>query len=79
MRGDRFAGECPRELFREHGIAYELLARSKSDYYVDALALFNSRRVELLDHPRTNTQICTLERRTARGGRDTVDHPAKRP
>jgi hypothetical protein len=74
VRGDRFAGEFPRELFREHGITYELLDKSKSDYYIDALALFNSLRVELLDHPRANTQICTLERRTARGGRDRVDH-----
>lgn len=75
VRGDRFAGEFPRELFREHGVAYDLLDKSKSDLYVDALALLNSGRVELLDHPRAITQIASLERRTARGGRDSVDHP----
>jgi hypothetical protein len=28
----------------------------------------------LLDHPRLVTQLCGLERRTARGGRDSIDH-----
>jgi hypothetical protein len=28
----------------------------------------------LLDHPRLINQICGLERRTARGGRDSIDH-----
>jgi hypothetical protein len=74
VRGDRFAGEFPRELFREHGVAYDLLDKSKSDYYVDSLALINSGRIELLDHPRLVAQIASLERRTARGGRDSVDH-----
>ena len=74
VRGDRFAGEFPRELFREHGIQYDLLDKSKSDYYVDSLALINSSRIELLDHPRTIAQLSSLERRTARGGRDSVDH-----
>ena len=75
VRGDRYAGEFPRELFREHGITYDLLDKAKSDLYKDALALINSCRVELLDHPRTLAQIASLERRTARGGRDSVDHP----
>jgi hypothetical protein len=36
----------------------------------------NSRRCDLLDHPRLITQLCALERRTGRGtGRDTIDHP----
>jgi hypothetical protein len=29
----------------------------------------------LLDHPRLVAQLCALERRTARGGRDSIDHP----
>ena len=49
-------------------------ARPKSDLYVDLLPLLNSRRIELLDHPRLVTQLCGLERRTARGGRDSIDH-----
>jgi hypothetical protein len=33
--------------------------------------------VELLDLPRLIAQLCSLERRTARGGRDSIDHPPK--
>jgi hypothetical protein len=35
----------------------------------------NAHRAELLDVPRLSAQLCALERRTARGGRDTIDHP----
>ncbi len=34
----------------------------------------NSGTVELLEVPRLVTQLVNLERRTARGGRDTIDH-----
>jgi hypothetical protein len=73
--GDRYAGEWPRERFREHGIGYEPAEKAKSDLYRELLPLLNSRRVELLDHPRLINQVCSLERRTARGGRDSIDHP----
>jgi hypothetical protein len=74
VTGDRYAGEWPREAFRKHGIEYEVSARPKSDLYRDALPLLNSGRLELLDHPRLIAQIAGLERRTARGGRDSIDH-----
>ena len=38
------------------------------------MPLLNSNRIELLDHPRLVAQLCGLERRTARGGRDSIDH-----
>lgn len=75
VRGDRYAGEWPRERFRFHGIEYEPADRPKSDLYRDLLPLLNSGEVELLDHARLAGQLCALERRTARGGRDTIDHP----
>lgn len=74
ITGDRYAGEFPREQFRRHGIRYELSAKPKSDLYRDLLPLLNSRRVELLDHPRLVAQLVGLERRTARSGRDSIDH-----
>jgi hypothetical protein len=40
----------------------------------DLLPLLNSRKVELLDLPRLATQLTGLERRTARGGKDSIDH-----
>jgi hypothetical protein len=72
--GDRYAGEFPRELFRKAGITYELSDRPKSDIYRDTLPLLNSRRVQLLDNQRLINQLVGLERRTARSGRDSIDH-----
>lgn len=75
VHGDRYAGEFPRELFRKRGIEYRLSERTKSQIYSEFLPLLNSGRVELLDSPRLVGQLCALERRTSRGGRDTIDHP----
>jgi hypothetical protein len=74
VSGDRFAGEWPRERFRFHGIEYLVAEKPKSDIYRDVLATLNSGRAELLDLPRLAAQLCGLERRTARGGRDSIDH-----
>ena len=75
VTGDRYAGEWPRERFRVHGIVYEVADRPRSDLYRDALPLLNSGRCELLDVPRLAQQFTGLERRTGRGGRDSIDHP----
>jgi len=75
VTGDRYAGEWPRERFSEHGITYELAPMPKSDLYRELLPLINSGRVELLDHDRMFNQILNLERRTARSGKDSIDHP----
>jgi hypothetical protein len=73
--GDRYAGEWPRERFDQHGITYEPSERPKSDVYRDFLPVINSGRCELLDNVRMVAQLVSLERRTARGGRDSIDHP----
>jgi hypothetical protein len=72
--GDRYAGEWPRERFRMCGVTYELSEKPKSDIYRDMLPLLNSRKVQLLDNRRLISQLHGLERRTARGGRDSIDH-----
>ena len=72
--GDRYAGEWPRERFKEHGISYEPSEKPKSDLYRDMLPTINSRKLDLLDDPRLLTQLIGLERRTARGGKDSIDH-----
>lgn len=74
VAGDRYGGEWPRERFAAHGIRYEPAALTKSDLYRALLPLVNAGRAELLDVPRLAAQLAGLERRTARGGRDTVDH-----
>jgi hypothetical protein len=72
---DRYAGEWVREPLRRHGIDYQLSEAAKSDIYRDALPLFNAGRPQLLDLKRLVNQLYSLERRTARGGRDLIDHP----
>ena len=53
---------------------YELSDRPRSDLYRDLLPELNSGKVELLDNKRLASQLCSLERRTGRGGKDSIDH-----
>jgi hypothetical protein len=55
-------------------MTYEQSERPKSQIYGELLPLLNSGRVELLDHARLVAQLCDLERRTSRGGKDSIDH-----
>jgi hypothetical protein len=74
VQSDKYGGIWPVEAFAPHGIRVEQAAAPKSDLYVNLLPLLNSRRLVLLDHPRLINQLSGLERRTARGGRDSIDH-----
>ncbi len=74
VHGDRYAGEWPREQFRKQGIEYRPCEKSKSELYAELLPLLNSGAVELLDNKRLKTQVQNLEPRTARGGKDSIDH-----
>jgi hypothetical protein len=69
---------CGRVAAREVPSAWRELRtqdKSKSELYVALLPLVNSRAVDLLDDGGLVNQLVCLERRTARGGRDSVDHP----
>jgi hypothetical protein len=74
VHGDRYGGEWCREPFRRHGVNYELSELSKSELYQATLPLLNSGAVDLLDNDRLVHQLVGLERRTARGGKDSIDH-----
>ena len=52
----------------------EFSDQAKSDIYKELLPLLNSGKIALLDHPRLIAQLCGLERRTARSGKDSIDH-----
>ncbi len=75
VTGDRYAGEWPREQFRKRGVEYDLAEKPRSDLYLALLPALNSGTVDLLDLPRLVDQIAALERRVARGGRESIDHP----
>ena len=70
--GDNYAKIWPVEQFGRFGILYEQSAAPKSDLYLGFLALLNSRRVELLDHPKLVSQLVGLERSTRGAGK--IDH-----
>jgi hypothetical protein len=74
ITGDRYAGEFLREQFRKRGIHYAVAESPKSDLYRDLLPLLNSGRIVLPKSDRLTNQLCGLERRTARSGKDSIDH-----
>jgi hypothetical protein len=74
VKGDRYGGEWPREAFRKQSIDYICADKVRSELYLAMLPLINSRRAELLDDKRLINQLVSLERRTARSGKDSVDH-----
>jgi hypothetical protein len=74
VQGDRYAGEWPRDAFKRHGIDYLPAAKPKSDLYVEFLPRVNSGEVSLIDNSRLVAQLLNLERKTARCGRDSIDH-----
>ncbi len=75
VSGDRYGGEWPVERFSEHDIIYKTCQKTKSQLYGELLPLLNSKQVRLLDNAKGKTQLVSLERRTSRGGRDSIDHP----
>jgi hypothetical protein len=75
VSGDRYGGSWPAERFQAHGIFYQPSEQTKSEIYGSLLPLLMSGRVGLLDSSRLITQLATLERRTSRSGKDSIDHP----
>ena len=71
---DRYAGDFPAEQMRKRGVTVKPSERTKSEIYKAFLPRLNSGQVELLDVPRLHAQLTGLERRVARGGRESIDH-----
>jgi hypothetical protein len=72
--GDRYASEWPRERFQKHGIHYVVCELTKSDLYRELLPILMAGKIELLDNDRLVDQLCRLERRVIRSGREYIDH-----
>lgn len=75
VTGDAYAGFWPREQFAKHGIEYIVSEKNKSSIYRELLPVLNSKKAKLLDVPRMIHQLTSLERRTGRSGKDSIDHP----
>lgn len=76
VTGDRYAGEWPREAFRQNGIHYDVSERTASQIYLESLPKFAQGAVQLLDNRQLANELRQLERRTGRG-QDIVDHPPR--
>src|SRR5262249_1029669 len=48
--------------------------KTKSDLFVDLLPMLNAGRITLPKSERLTNQLCGLERRVARSGKDSIDH-----
>jgi len=71
---DRYGGSVFADMFESHGINAEHSPQSRSELYQNALPLINSARVEFPPCDILTNQLITLERRTARSGKITIDH-----
>jgi hypothetical protein len=74
VTGDNYGSGLAQEPFKKRGINYVVSDRVRSELYLSALPLINSRRVDLLDHSKMLMQFMTLERRVGRSGKDSIDH-----
>ena len=74
IEGDRYAGEFPRQQFRKRGLEYRCSDKTKSDLFRNLLPMLNAGRVTLPKSERLTNQLCGLERRVARSGKDSIDH-----
>jgi hypothetical protein len=72
--GDRYAAAWVSGAFAKESLQYTHSRRDRSAIYLDALPLFTSGRVRLLDNPRLAAQLAALERHTSPSGRDRIDH-----
>jgi hypothetical protein len=72
--GDRYGAAWITDAFAQCEISYAHSERDRSAIYLDALPLFTSGRVRLLDNNRMVNQFAALERRTSSLGKDRIDH-----
>ena len=77
VSGDHYSAQWVVEAFQKHGITYRHSERTKSEIYLEAEPLFAQGTVRLLDNRALLTELRQLERRTARGGKDSIDHPPR--
>jgi Terminase large subunit, ATPase domain len=74
VTGDAYASAWVQHGFRRQGLTYKHSEHNRSELYLQLLPLLTAGNAVLLDQPRLIGQISQLERRTGRGGRDSIDH-----
>jgi hypothetical protein len=72
--GDHYGAELSRSIYAEVGVALAPAEATRSECYLRLLPLLTTGRIELPPEPTLRTELLGLERRTARSGKDSVDH-----
>jgi hypothetical protein len=73
--GDRYGSEWVIQAFKRNNINYQHSERDRSALYLDALPLFSSGRVRLLDSARLVSQFASLERIALPTGKERIQKP----
>jgi hypothetical protein len=76
ITADNFSGEWAASAVREAGLEFRRCELPKSALYLEGLSRFTRGQIRIPNHAALLRELRLLERRTARSGRDTVDHPA---
>jgi phage terminase large subunit-like protein len=72
---DKWGGDFVVEAFKKVGITVKHAEMTKSDLYRELLPMLNAGRCNLIENTTLSKQLVSLERRVARGGKDSIDHP----
>jgi hypothetical protein len=74
-KADKYAGLWPAQSFQRNGISLQPSELDKAGIYRECAPLFVSGLVSLIDDPRLEVQLRSLERTPKAGGRpDAIDH-----
>jgi hypothetical protein len=79
VSGDKFSGDWALHSFQSQGITYQRAEKTKSDYYIEAEAAFNTDQVEIPNREAGISQLKSLVRKVHSGGRDSVDTDSGQP
>jgi hypothetical protein len=74
VTGDNYAGAWVTNAFQEAGCKYQTSPKTRSELYLESLPLWTRGLVVIPDHKPLIRELRLLERRTARSGKDSVDH-----
>jgi terminase large subunit-like protein len=73
VTADKYSAEWAASEFYSNGITLRPSDKNRSEIYLEFLPAVLSQQVELLDHPKMNSQLLGLERRVGRN-QDQIDH-----
>jgi hypothetical protein len=76
VTGDCYSAGWVKGAFEANGVEYKQSPLTRSELYLEGLPLFSRGMVSIPDHSQTLREMRLLQRRTAKSGRDSVDHGA---